>query len=97
MTEEDTQLLAVFEDRMHELIRLCDARLLRLKELQATLEAKEEVIRQSKQDYEDLQAKYNTMLTARLITANVAEVAEARKRVSRLIEEVDKCMKLIKE
>ncbi|MDR3252879.1 MAG: hypothetical protein LBT35_04880 [Tannerella sp.] len=96
MTGEDAQLLAVFEDRMHDLIRLCDERLLRLKELQATLEAKENALRQSQHDYEELLIKYNTMLAARLLAPNAAEAAEARKRVSRLINEVDASIKLIK-
>lgn len=95
--EKETNLLAVFEDRMYELIRLCDEKKRHIEELEKSLKEKDEIIWQNRQTMEALQTKYTNLHTARRLAENETEFQNARKRVNKLVREVDTCIALLNE
>ena len=97
MTENEKNLLAVFEERVHELIQLCNDGKLRIEDLETSLSEKNEKIRNAEQTIETLQAKYENLLTARKLAEDKNEFQNARKRVNKLVREVDTCIALLNE
>jgi peptidoglycan hydrolase CwlO-like protein len=82
---------------MNELIKLYDEKKRHIEELEKSLKEKDEVIRQNKQTIEALQAKYTNLHTASRLAENEAEFQNARKRVNKLVREVDICIALLNE
>ena len=97
MTENENNLLAVFEERVHDLIELCNDRKQNIEDLETSLNEKDEIIQQTKQAIEALQAKYTNLLTARRLIEDEEEFQNARKRVNKLVREVDTCIALLNE
>jgi chlorite dismutase len=97
MTGEQKQLLAVFEVRVRDLIGVCDQQKQRINELIRSLESKNEELRQAMQTIETLKAKCDNMLTARIVSTQEKEVKSAKKRLSKLVREVDMCIALLNE
>ena len=97
MTEKENNLLAVFEEHAHDLIKLCDDRKCEIEKMEASLNEKDEIIRQAKQTIEVLQAKYKNLLTARRLIQDESEFQNTRKRLNKLVREVDTCIALLNE
>jgi chromosome segregation ATPase len=97
MTEKESNLFAVFEDRIHELLRLYDEKKRHIEELEKSLKEKDETIRQHKQTIEALQTGYTNLHTARRLAENEGEFQNARKRVNKLVREVETCIALLNE
>jgi Skp family chaperone for outer membrane proteins len=97
MTENVNDLLVVFEERMHDLMKLCDDRKKRIESLESVIKNREEEIQKANQTVESLQAKYNYLLAARRVEVNEAEYRDARKQVNKLVREVETCMALLNE
>lgn len=90
-------MLAVFEVRVRDLMELCRMQKQKISELQDSLVQKEEELLQAAGKIEELNAKYDNMLTARVVSVNEGEMKSARMRLSRLVREVDKCIALLNE
>lgn len=97
MTEDHKRLLAVFEVRVHDLMGLCDQQKQKIHELENALVHKENELQQANKTIEELNTKYDNMLTAQVVSANEKEMKSARMRLSRLVREVDKCIALLNE
>ncbi len=97
MTDEHKKLLAIFETRVRDLIKLCDKQRERIDELEQILTHKEEEIEQTMKTIETLNAKYDKLLTAHVVSADEGEMRSARMRLSKLVREVDKCIALLNE
>jgi hypothetical protein len=97
MTEKEHSLLAVFEDRIRELIRLYGEKKRHIEVLEKSLQEKDEIIRQNKQTVETLQAKYTNQHTARKLAEDEGEFQNARKRVNKLVRDVETCIALLNE
>ena len=97
MTEDHKRLLAVFEVRVRDLMALCDQQKRRIDELTAALSLKDEELQQAMKTIEELNAKCDNMLTARVVSVNEGEMKSARMRLSKLVREVDKCIALLNE
>lgn len=97
MTEDHKKMLAVFEVRVRDLMELCRMQKQKISELQDSLVQKEEELQQAAGKIEELNAKYDNMLTARVVSVNEGEMKSARMRLSRLVREVDKCIALLNE
>ena len=97
MAEKDSNLLAVFEERMHDLVKLCNDRKLYIDDLEASLIEKEEKIQQANQEIEELKTKYKNLLTARNLQQDEEAFQDARKWVNKLVREVDTCIALLNE
>ncbi|MDR1882502.1 MAG: hypothetical protein LBR26_06930 [Prevotella sp.] len=97
MTENDEKLLAGFEIRMRQLMYLCDT----LKEENALLERelaqKNGVIEGLTSEVEKLKTKYDNLKFARSFSSEDKDDAlEAKKRLSKLVRDVDKCIAMLK-
>jgi DNA repair exonuclease SbcCD ATPase subunit len=97
MHEKEKELLATFEVRMRDLIVLCNEQKRRTEELEASLREKDEAILQARQLISALQTKYTNLLTARQLAEDATEFQQARKRVNKLVREVDLCIALLNE
>jgi len=97
MTEKGNNLLAVFEDRIADLINKCEDRKRRIAELEQLSEEQNQTIRETKQALGDLETRYASLLAARSIANFEGDFDIVRKRVNKLVREVDTCIKLINE
>jgi hypothetical protein len=97
MTENEYKLLAVFEDRIRELIRLYGEKKHHIEVLTKSLEEKDVIIRQNKQTIEALQTKYTNLHTACRLAGDDGEFQNARKRVNKLVRDVETCIALLNE
>ena len=97
MTEDHKRLLAVFEVRVRDLMELCDRQKQKINELEIFLVQKEGELQQAIKTIEELNAKCDNMLTARIVSTNEEEIKNARMRLSKLVREVDKCIALLNE
>ncbi|WP_234999355.1 hypothetical protein [Parabacteroides chinchillae] len=97
MTEDHNKLLAVFEVRVRDLIALCEKQRRKINELEKALEVKDVELQQVKEKIDELNAKCDNMLTARVVSVSEGEARGARMRLSKLVREVDKCIALLNE
>lgn len=97
MTEDQNRLLAVFEVRVRDLMALCDSQRQKIVELTGALNQTEETLQRTKEEAAAWKAKFDNLLTAKVISANEEEMKNARMRLSRLVREVDKCIALLNE
>ena len=89
MNEEDQKIWAVLEVRLQDLMSLCDER-------KQTIESLTQIIRRMEADYRTLNAKYTDLLAAGyIVSADEDERKAAKKRLSDLVREVDKCLALL--
>ena len=97
MTEDQNRLLAVFEVRVRDLMALCDSQRQKIVELTGALNQTEETLQRTKEEAAAWKAKFDNLLTAKVISANEEEMKNARMRLSKLVREVDKCIALLNE
>lgn len=97
MTEDHKRLLAVFEVRVRDLMALCDKQNHKINELAHMLSQKEAELQQALRRIDELNAKCDSMLTARVVSTDEGDVKSARMRLSKLVREVDKCIALLNE
>jgi hypothetical protein len=97
MTEKETNMLAVFEERVLDLAKLCEKRRRLIEELNAVLIEKDGLIKQAEQKNASLQTKYTNLLAARRLAEDETSFQNARKRVDKLVREVDTCIALLNE
>ncbi len=97
MTEDHKRLLAVFEVRVRDLMAFCDEQNHKINELVQMLSQKEAELQQALRKIDELNAKCDSMLTARIVSTDEGDVKSARMRLSKLVREVDKCIALLNE
>ena len=95
MTDDQKQLLAVFESKIHQLMLMYKA----LKEENAALKnelsEKNEIIEAAKENIDQLNLRYENLKIARVVSIRQDEITGAKKRLSELVQEVDECIVLI--
>ena len=95
MTDDQKQLLAVFESRIHQLMSMCKA----LKEENAALKnellEKEAIIQAARENIDHLNLRYENLKIARVVSIRQDEISGAKKRLSKLVQEVEKCIALL--
>lgn len=97
MTEDQNRLLAVFEVRVRDLMALCDMQRQKIVELTDALNQTEEALQQTREEVTAWKAKFDNLLTAKVVSANEEEMKDARMRLSKLVREVDRCIALLNE
>lgn len=95
MTQEEEKILRVFETRVRHL-------LLKYKEFESELQnLQQQILRQqgelsALQDQNvSLKKSYDTLKMAKMIEVSGADVQDAKKKLSKLIRDVDKCIALL--
>ena len=97
MSANDQNLLVIFEDCVHDLTKLCNERKRHIEDLETSLKEKDEKIQKAELMLTALQTKYTNLLTARQLADNKEVFQQARKRVNKLVREVDLCIALLNE
>ena len=97
MSDNDNKLLVVFEERMHEITKLCSERKRQITDLETSVKEKDEKIQQAEQMITALKTNYTSLLTARRLADDQDAFQQARKRVNKLVREVDLCISLLNE
>lgn len=96
MAEGHDKLLVDLEVRIKQVLFLCDS----LKEENARL--KSEIrsgqihLEETANELAQMKAKYDSLKTARTITAASVDVETAKAKLSKMVREVDKCINLLK-
>lgn len=97
MIERDKKLLAEFELRMKQLMYLCDTLRLENKSLKEKLSEQETEIVNLTNEVEQWKNKYDNLKFARsLASADEDEANASKKRLSKLVRDVEKCIALLK-
>lgn len=97
MTEKHEKLLADLDFRLQQLIYLCDSLKEENQNLKIKLNEKESEVQNAKAGLEELSRKYSNLKFANTMTgADNESVEKAKFRLSKLVQEVDKCIALLK-
>jgi len=97
MTEKDGKLLAEFEIRMKQLMYLCDVLKDENAQLRRDLEQKDTIIEELTSDIEGLKKKYDNLKFVRSLSSeNSDDAQQAKRRLSKLVRDVDKCIAMLK-
>lgn len=97
MTEKHEKLLADLDFRLQQLMYLCDSLKEENQNLKIKLNEKESEVENAKAGLEELSRKYSNLKFANTMTgADNESVEKAKFRLSKLVQEVDKCIALLK-
>jgi predicted PP-loop superfamily ATPase len=97
MTEEQTKMVAEFEARVQQLRFLCDSLKQENANLKHTAANREILIESLTEENELLKTKYDNLKMAKIISVGQNDFSAAKKRMSDLVKEVDKCIALLNE
>ena len=97
MTDNQEILLAEFEDRMRQLIALCDYLKCRNVALQDEIAQKDQIIGSLSLEVKQFKTQYDNLRFAKAFASNNKEEMQgAKHRLSKLVHDVDKCIALLK-
>lgn len=97
MTEKDEKLLAEFEIRMRQLMYLCDVLKDENRQLKEQLQERDISIEILSSELEWLKTKYDNLKFAQSFASSEnSEIEQAKKRLSKLVRDVDKCIIMLK-
>lgn len=97
MAEKNEDLLANFELRMKQLMFLCDSLREDNSELRAQLLQKTEEAHGFHSELKQLKSDYDSLKFAQtFVDGNGDEREKAKQRLSKLVQDVDKCISLLK-
>lgn len=96
MTDENSKLLVNLEVRIKQLLLLCDSLKDENIRLKTEIELRQNQIDEVSKKLKDMKTKYDSLKTARTITAASVDVDTAKLKLSKLVREVDKCINLLK-
>jgi len=95
MTDDQNELLAVLDVRLHDLMSLCEEQKRTIEALNQKINTDKETILQAEQKIQVLNAKYMELLTAHIVSFEEGDVKNARMRLLKLVREVEKCIALL--
>ncbi|MDR2954816.1 MAG: hypothetical protein LBV43_07030 [Prevotella sp.] len=97
MAEKDEKLLANFEIRMRQLMYLCDVLKDENTHLKQQLEQKDTQVEKLSSEIEELKKNYENLKFVKSFSSGSNEDAQqAKKRLSKLVRDVDKCIAMLK-
>lgn len=98
MADKHEKLLSELEFRLHQLMYLCDSLKEENLDLKNQLEEKRLETELVNAKLEELNSKYNNLKFANTITSgdDSESVEKAKKRLLKLVQDVDKCIALLK-
>jgi flagellin-like hook-associated protein FlgL len=97
MTEEQSKLIYVFEDRVHRLMEICDGLRAENSGLKLQIEALQQAQTILEEANKTIKSKYDNLKTARILSVKQEDMKSAKTRLSKLVKEVDKCIGLLNE
>lgn len=97
MTEEEEKLVATFEARLRHLVYLHDELRRENSEIKELLKEEKEEKKRLLTHYQELESRYENLKMAKTINLNLGDRKKAKKRLSDLVREIDKCIALLNE
>ncbi|MDR0733388.1 MAG: hypothetical protein LBF08_04930 [Dysgonamonadaceae bacterium] len=97
MTDEQAKTVANFETKVRQLMSLCDSLKQENANLNALLAGQKALNESLTENNEELKNKYDNLKMAKIISVRQNDFNEAKKRLSNLVREVDKCIALLNE
>lgn len=99
MAGKHEKLLSELEFRLHQLMYLCDSLKDENQQLKNLLEEKAREIELANAKLSQLDAKYNNLKFASTIASgsDSESVEDAKRRLLKLVQDVDKCITLLKQ
>jgi len=95
MTEDDSKLIEQFEGKIRKLVDLYDTVKCSNSELRSQIEAKDEEIRQLKEELASQQESYRNLKRSKVLEVSGHDIDDTKRRVSGLVREIDHCIKLL--
>ena len=95
MTEDDSKLIEQFEGKIRKLVDLYDTVKCSNSELHSQIEAKDEEIRQLKEELASQQESYQNLKRSKVLEVSGHDIDDTKRRVSGLVREIDHCIKLL--
>jgi chromosome segregation ATPase len=95
MTEDDSKLIEQFEGKIRKLVDLYDTVKSSNSELQGQLEAKDEEIRQLKDQLTNLKESYQNLKRSKVLEVSGHDIDDTKRRISGLVREIDHCIELL--
>ena len=95
MTEDDSRLIEQFEGKIRKLVDLYDTVKCSNSELRSQLEAKDEEIKQLKEELSGLKESYQYLKRSKVLEVSGHDIDDTKRRVSGLVREIDHCIKLL--
>lgn len=95
MTNEELIKLEKFEAHVHLLMERYQQLKAEYLELEARFTQREQEIATLKEQYADSQKQYENLKLAKIISINDIELESAKKRLAKLVRDVDKCIALL--
>ena len=95
MTEDDSKLIEQFEGKIRKLVDLYDTVKCSNSELRSQLEAKDEEIRQLKEELARQEESYQNLKRSKVLEVSGHDIDDTKRRVSGLVREIDHCIKLL--
>lgn len=97
MTEKHEKLLSALEFRMRQLMYLCDSLKEENEKIKELLDKKENEILRANSEIEQLNSKLNNLKIANTLVGRDSDSVETTKRrLSKLVQDVEKCISLLK-
>ena len=94
--DEKAKILIDLEVRIRQLFAKCDALQNQNTQLKEEKQMLSNKIAEAEKSRHQLKEKYDSLKTARTITAASVDVDLARAKLSKMVREVDKCINLLK-
>ena len=95
MTEEQLKTIRNFEVRVRQVLFVCDKLREENANLQSLLTEEKSTNGSLREEIIQLQTSYDNLKVARMISASREDIKATKDRLSKLVREVDKCIKLI--
>jgi len=96
MTDENNKLLVDLEVRIKQVMFLCDSVKDENAKVKTELLSKQTQLDEVTKELKQLKTRYDSLKTARTITAASVDVDAAKMKLSTLVREVDKCINLLR-
>ncbi len=97
MTDDQKKKLTVFETRVRQLMFICDTLKAENADLKKQLAAKTQDLLSAEEEIEALNARYDNLKIARVVSIKQGEIKNAKQKLSKLVREVDRCIALLNE
>ena len=97
MTENDKIAMDAFEEKLHRLVYEYKQLEVQNQELSQAVEEKENLLKELQQRCQSLEAGYNNLKQAKVISLTAEGIDETKERISRLVREIDRCIESLKK
>lgn len=97
MTNKHDELINAFETKLRKLISEYESLREQNEQLKAALERKQEDLMHAQQQFLEIRNNYDRLRVARNLGVTEEERVESKRRINKIVREIDKCLALLNE